>query len=75
HRIRFKRHPSIIDRSGISQPGKIVDKFIGDPFLYNFFIRSQASYSCPSRYIGLKNETNHTVDDLQNIANLASSGF
>ncbi|CAH7688902.1 hypothetical protein BY996DRAFT_4591255, partial [Phakopsora pachyrhizi] len=75
HRIRFKRHPSNIDRSGISQPGKIVDKFIGDPFLYNFFIQSQASYSCPSGYIVLKDETNHTVDDLQNIANLASSGF
>ncbi|CAH7688284.1 expressed protein [Phakopsora pachyrhizi] len=26
-------------------------------------------------YIVLKDETNHTVDDLQNIANLASSGF
>ncbi|CAH7683622.1 expressed protein, partial [Phakopsora pachyrhizi] len=46
-----------------------------DPFLYNFFIQSQASYSCLSRYIVLKDETNHTVDDLQNIANLASSGF
>ncbi|CAH7668134.1 expressed protein, partial [Phakopsora pachyrhizi] len=67
--------PSDTDRSGISQPGTIVDKFIGDPFLYNFFIQSQASYSFPSRYIVLKDETNHTVDDLQNIANLASSGF
>ncbi|CAH7685076.1 expressed protein, partial [Phakopsora pachyrhizi] len=53
--------------------GTIVDKLIGDPFLYNFFIQSQASYSCLSRYIVLKDETNHTVDDLQNIANLASS--
>ncbi|CAH7682258.1 hypothetical protein PPACK8108_LOCUS15064, partial [Phakopsora pachyrhizi] len=38
----------------ISQPGTIVDKFTGDPFLYNFFIQSQASLigtSCPSRYI------------------------
>ncbi|KAI8460277.1 hypothetical protein BY996DRAFT_4574891, partial [Phakopsora pachyrhizi] len=70
HRIRFKRHPSDTDRSGISQPGTIVDKLIGDPFLYNFFIQSQASYSCLSRYIVLKDETNHT-----NIANLASSGF
>ncbi|KAI8451513.1 hypothetical protein BY996DRAFT_6559820 [Phakopsora pachyrhizi] len=60
HRIRFKRHPSDTDRN---------------PFLYNFFIQSQASYSCLSRYIVLKDETNHTVDDLQNIANLASSGF
>ncbi|KAI8452055.1 hypothetical protein BY996DRAFT_4585051, partial [Phakopsora pachyrhizi] len=75
HRIRFKRHPSDTDRSDISQPGTIVDKLIGDPFLYNFFIQSQASYSCLSRYIVLKDETNHTVDDLQNIANLASSGF
>ncbi|CAH7686507.1 hypothetical protein PPACK8108_LOCUS21162 [Phakopsora pachyrhizi] len=56
----FKRHPSDTDRN---------------PFLYNFFIQSQASYSCLSRYIVLKDETNHTVDDLQNIANLASSGF
>ncbi|KAI8442870.1 hypothetical protein BY996DRAFT_4605040, partial [Phakopsora pachyrhizi] len=63
------------DRSGIFQPGTIVDKLIGDPFLYNFFIQSQAIYSCLSRYIVLKDETNHTVDDLQNIANLASSGF
>ncbi|CAH7690639.1 hypothetical protein PPACK8108_LOCUS26049, partial [Phakopsora pachyrhizi] len=69
HRIRFKRHPSDTDRSGISQPGTIVDKLIGDPFIYNFFIQSQASYSF------LKDETNHTVDDLQNIANLASSVF
>ncbi|CAH7676272.1 expressed protein, partial [Phakopsora pachyrhizi] len=53
----FKRHPSDTDRSGISQPGTIVDKFIGDPFLYSFFIQSQASYSCPSRYIVLKDET------------------
>ncbi|CAH7690473.1 Piwi domain-domain-containing protein [Phakopsora pachyrhizi] len=77
-KIRFERHPSDTDRSGVSQPGTIVDKFIGDPFLYNFFIQSQASLigtSCPSRYIVLKDETNHTVDDLQNIANLVSSGF
>ncbi|KAI8452536.1 hypothetical protein BY996DRAFT_4555435, partial [Phakopsora pachyrhizi] len=78
HRIRFESHPSDTDRSGISQPGTIVDKFIGGPFLYNFFIQSQASLmgtSCPSRYIVLKYETNHIVDDLQNIANLVSSGF
>ncbi|KAI8456187.1 hypothetical protein BY996DRAFT_4579928, partial [Phakopsora pachyrhizi] len=75
HRIRFKCHPSDTDRSGISQPGTIVDKFIGDLFLYKFFIQSQASYSCPSRYIVLKDETSHTVDYLQNIANIASSVF
>ncbi|CAH7667510.1 Piwi domain-domain-containing protein [Phakopsora pachyrhizi] len=78
YQIRFERHPSDTDRSGISQPGTIVDKFIGNPFLYNFFIQSQASLigtSCPSRYLVLKDETNHTVDDLQNIANLVSSGF
>ncbi|CAH7676321.1 hypothetical protein PPACK8108_LOCUS11440, partial [Phakopsora pachyrhizi] len=62
----FERYPSDTDRSGISQPGTIVDKFIGDPFLYNFFIQSQEI---------LKDEINHTVDDLQNIANLISSGF
>ncbi|KAI8448647.1 Piwi domain-containing protein, partial [Phakopsora pachyrhizi] len=78
HRIRFEPHPSDTDRSGISQPGTIVDKIIGDLFLYNFFIQSQASLigtSCTSRYIVLKDEINHTVDDLQNIANLVSSGF
>ncbi|CAH7666222.1 Piwi domain-containing protein, partial [Phakopsora pachyrhizi] len=78
HRIRFECHPSDTDRSGISQPGTIADKFIRDPFLYNFFIQSQASFIgtlCPSRYTALKDETNHTVDDLQNIANLVSSGF
>ncbi|CAH7671394.1 Piwi domain-domain-containing protein, partial [Phakopsora pachyrhizi] len=76
--IRFELHPSDTDRSGISQPGTIVDKFIGDPFLYNCFIQSQASLigtSCPSRYIVLKDEINNTVDDLQKIANLVSSGF
>ncbi|CAH7681709.1 hypothetical protein PPACK8108_LOCUS14351 [Phakopsora pachyrhizi] len=67
--------PSDTDRSGISQQGTIVDKFIGYPLLYKFFFQSQASYSCPSRYIVLKDETNHTFDDLQNIANLASSEF
>ncbi|KAI8454525.1 Piwi domain-containing protein, partial [Phakopsora pachyrhizi] len=78
HRIRFECHLSDTDRSGISQPGTIVDKFIGDSFIYNFFIQSQTSLigtSCPSRYIVLKDEINHTVDDLQNIANLVSSGF
>ncbi|KAI8455542.1 hypothetical protein BY996DRAFT_4580701, partial [Phakopsora pachyrhizi] len=66
------------DRSGISQQGTIVDKLIGNPFLYYFFIQSQASLkgtSCPSRCIVLKDETNHTVDGFQNIANLVSSGF
>ncbi|KAI8458311.1 hypothetical protein BY996DRAFT_6410998 [Phakopsora pachyrhizi] len=29
--------------SGISQPGTIVDKVIGDPFLYNLLFQSQAS--------------------------------
>ncbi|KAI8446541.1 Piwi domain-containing protein, partial [Phakopsora pachyrhizi] len=78
HRIRFERHPSDTDRSGISQPGTIVDKLIGDLFLYNFFIQSQASLigtSCPCRYIVLKDDTNHTVDDFQNITNLVCSGF
>ncbi|CAH7680943.1 hypothetical protein PPACK8108_LOCUS13473, partial [Phakopsora pachyrhizi] len=58
-------HPSDADRSGISQPGTIVDK-------------SQASLkgtSCTTRYIVLKDETNHIVDDLQNITNVVSSGF
>ncbi|CAH7666527.1 hypothetical protein BY996DRAFT_4531561, partial [Phakopsora pachyrhizi] len=56
----------------------IVDKVIGDSFLYNFFFQSQSSLkyaSCTTRYIALKDETNHTVDDLQKIANLVSSGF
>ncbi|KAI8444081.1 Piwi domain-containing protein, partial [Phakopsora pachyrhizi] len=78
HRIRFEHHPSDADRSGISQPGAIVDKVIGDPFLYNFFFQSQPSLkgtSCLTRYIVLKDETNHTVDDLQNIANFVSYGF
>ncbi|CAH7681386.1 Piwi domain-domain-containing protein, partial [Phakopsora pachyrhizi] len=76
--IRFEHHPSDADRSGISQPGAIVDKVIGDPFLYNFFFQSQPSLkgtSCLTRYIVLKDETNHTVDDLQNIANFVSYGF
>ncbi|CAH7685977.1 hypothetical protein BY996DRAFT_4588340, partial [Phakopsora pachyrhizi] len=78
HRIRFECHPNGSDRSGLSQLGTIVDKVIGDPFLYNFFFQSQASLegtSCPTRYIALKDETNHTVDDLQNIANIICSRF
>ncbi|CAH7667660.1 hypothetical protein BY996DRAFT_4569826, partial [Phakopsora pachyrhizi] len=77
HMIRFEWHPSDADRSGISQPGTIVDKVIGDPFFYNFFFQSQDGLkgtSCPTRYIALKDEINCTVDDLQNIANLVSSG-
>ncbi|KAI8448585.1 hypothetical protein BY996DRAFT_4548589, partial [Phakopsora pachyrhizi] len=58
HRVRFECQPNDADRSGISQPGTIVDKVIGDPFLYNCF---------------LKVETNHTVDDPQNIANSVCS--
>ncbi|CAH7685334.1 hypothetical protein PPACK8108_LOCUS19834, partial [Phakopsora pachyrhizi] len=60
----FECHPNDADRSGISQPGTIVDKVIGDPFLYNLLFQSQAI---------LKDETNHTVDDPQNIANSVCS--
>ncbi|CAH7667090.1 hypothetical protein BY996DRAFT_4544382, partial [Phakopsora pachyrhizi] len=76
HRVRFERHPNDADRSGISQAGKIVDKVIGDSFLYNLLFQSQANLngtSCPTRYLVLKNETNHTVDDPQNIANSVCS--
>ncbi|KAI8442926.1 Piwi domain-containing protein, partial [Phakopsora pachyrhizi] len=78
HRKRFEHHPNCADRSGLSQPGTIVDKFIGDPFPYNLFFQSQVSLKgtyCPTRYIVLKDDTNHTVDDLQNIANIICSGF
>ncbi|CAH7689627.1 hypothetical protein BY996DRAFT_4560087, partial [Phakopsora pachyrhizi] len=78
HRIRFVPHPDDADKSGNSQLGTIVDKLIGDPFLYNFFLQSQAGLKgiyCPTRYIVLKDETNHTVDDLQYIANSVCSGF
>ncbi|CAH7686405.1 Piwi domain-containing protein, partial [Phakopsora pachyrhizi] len=78
HRIMFEPHPNGADRSGLSQPGTIVDKVIGDPFFYSVLFQSQASLkgtSCPTRYIALKDETNHTVDDLQNIANIICSGF
>ncbi|CAH7672986.1 hypothetical protein PPACK8108_LOCUS7845, partial [Phakopsora pachyrhizi] len=54
HRIRFEPHPDDADRSGNYQPGTIVDKVLGDPFLYNFFLQSQAGVkgtSCPTRYI------------------------
>ncbi|KAI8442863.1 ribonuclease H-like domain-containing protein [Phakopsora pachyrhizi] len=78
HRIRFEPHPDDADRSGNSQPGTIVDKVIGDPFLYDFFLQSQSGLkgtSRPTRYVVLKDETNHTVDDLQNIVNSICSGF
>ncbi|CAH7670494.1 hypothetical protein BY996DRAFT_4561105, partial [Phakopsora pachyrhizi] len=72
HRDRFKCHRNDANRSGIYQPGSIVDKVIGDPFLYNSLFQSQASLngtSCPIRYLDHKDETNHAVDDPQNIAN------
>ncbi|CAH7688477.1 hypothetical protein BY996DRAFT_4574515, partial [Phakopsora pachyrhizi] len=65
-------------QSGNFQPGTIIDKVIRDPFLYNFFLQFQAGLkgtSCPTRYVVLKYETNHTVNDLQNIANSTCSGF
>ncbi|CAH7669753.1 hypothetical protein BY996DRAFT_4591459, partial [Phakopsora pachyrhizi] len=76
HRVRFEYHPNDADRSGISQPGRIVDKVIRDPFLYNLLFQSQASLnhtSCCTRYLAQKDENNHTVDDHQNIANSVCS--
>ncbi|CAH7677406.1 hypothetical protein BY996DRAFT_4565219, partial [Phakopsora pachyrhizi] len=74
HRVRFESHPNA-DRSGISQPGTIVDKVIGDPFLYNLLLQSQASLngtSCHTRKI-LKDENNHTADDPHNITSSVCS--
>ncbi|CAH7668870.1 hypothetical protein BY996DRAFT_4544237, partial [Phakopsora pachyrhizi] len=54
----------------------IVDQVIGDPFLYNLLFQSQASLngtSCCTRYLALKDETNHIVDDPQNITNTVCS--
>ncbi|CAH7676219.1 hypothetical protein PPACK8108_LOCUS11331, partial [Phakopsora pachyrhizi] len=76
HRVRFECHPNDADRSGISQLGIIVDKVIGDPFLYNLLFQSQASLngtSCYIRYLDLKDETNHAVQDPQNISNSVCS--
>ncbi|CAH7666117.1 hypothetical protein PPACK8108_LOCUS438, partial [Phakopsora pachyrhizi] len=76
HRVRFECHPNDTNRSGISQLGTTVDKVIGDPFLYNLLFQSQASLngtSCCTRYLVLKDETNHTVEDPQNIANSVCS--
>ncbi|CAH7690777.1 Piwi domain-containing protein, partial [Phakopsora pachyrhizi] len=78
HRIRFEPHPDDADRSGYSKPGTILDKVIEDPFLYNFFLQSQAGLkgtSCPTRFIVLKDETNQKLNDLQNITNSVCSGF
>ncbi|CAH7690479.1 hypothetical protein PPACK8108_LOCUS25834 [Phakopsora pachyrhizi] len=64
-RIRFEPHPNGADRSGLSQPGTVIDK-------------SQVSLkgtSGPTRFVVLKDEANHTVDDFQNIANIICSGF
>ncbi|CAH7681394.1 hypothetical protein PPACK8108_LOCUS13990, partial [Phakopsora pachyrhizi] len=71
HRVRCECHPNDADRLGISQPGTIVDKVIGDPFLYNLLFQSQASLKGTSCF--LKDETNHTVDDPQKIANSVCS--
>ncbi|CAH7686724.1 hypothetical protein BY996DRAFT_4584132 [Phakopsora pachyrhizi] len=76
HRIRFERDPDDADRSNNFQPGTIIDKVIRDPFIYNLLFQSQASFnstSYPTRYIVQKDETNHTVDDPQNIANSVCS--
>ncbi|CAH7688410.1 hypothetical protein PPACK8108_LOCUS23377, partial [Phakopsora pachyrhizi] len=76
HRVRFECDTNDADRSGISQPDMILDKVIGDPFLYNLLFQFQASLnvtSCCTRCLALKDETNHTVDDPQNIANLVCS--
>ncbi|CAH7685589.1 hypothetical protein BY996DRAFT_4573694, partial [Phakopsora pachyrhizi] len=76
HRVRLECHPNDADRSGISQLGMIVDKVIGDPFLYNLLFQSQASLngtSCCIRYLDLKDETNHAVQDHQNISNSVCS--
>ncbi|CAH7667223.1 hypothetical protein PPACK8108_LOCUS1622, partial [Phakopsora pachyrhizi] len=76
HRVRFECHPNDSDRPGISQPGMIVDKVIGDQFLYNLLFQSQASLNgtyCCTRYLALKDETNHTIDNPQNIANSVCS--
>ncbi|CAH7666806.1 hypothetical protein BY996DRAFT_4585482, partial [Phakopsora pachyrhizi] len=76
HRDRFKCHPNDANRSGISQPVTIVDRVIGDPFLYNSLFQSQASLngtSCHIRYLDMKDETNHPADDPQNIANSVCS--
>ncbi|CAH7667424.1 hypothetical protein PPACK8108_LOCUS1824 [Phakopsora pachyrhizi] len=65
HRIRFEPLPDDADRSGNSQQGSIVEK-------------SQAGVkgtSCPIRYILLHDETNYTVNNLQNIAYSLCSGF
>ncbi|CAH7671594.1 Piwi domain-containing protein, partial [Phakopsora pachyrhizi] len=78
HWIRFEPLPDNADRLGNFQPGTIVDKVIGDPFLYNFILQSQAGLkgtSCLTRYVVLKDETNHNFNDLQNIANSVCSGF
>ncbi|CAH7665957.1 hypothetical protein BY996DRAFT_4587153, partial [Phakopsora pachyrhizi] len=78
HRISFGHDPDDADRSENFQPGTIIDKVIRHPFLYNFFLDSQDGLkgtSCPTRYIVLKDETHHTVNDLQNIANSACSGL
>ncbi|CAH7680689.1 hypothetical protein PPACK8108_LOCUS13376, partial [Phakopsora pachyrhizi] len=76
HRDSFECHSNNADRSVISQPGTILDKVIGDPFLYNLLFQSQASLnstSYPTGYIVQKYETNHAVDDPQNIANSVCS--
>ncbi|CAH7669113.1 hypothetical protein BY996DRAFT_4578811, partial [Phakopsora pachyrhizi] len=78
HRDRFECHPNDADRSGISQPGTVVDMVIGDPLLYNLLFQSQASLnstSYPTRFVVQKDETNKTFDDPQNIANSIYSAF
>ncbi|CAH7681047.1 hypothetical protein BY996DRAFT_4556514, partial [Phakopsora pachyrhizi] len=76
YRDRFECHSNDADRSGISQPGTIVDKVIGDPFLYNLLFQSKASLNSTSyhtRNVVQNDETNHIVDDPQNIANSVCS--
>ncbi|CAH7672774.1 hypothetical protein PPACK8108_LOCUS7606, partial [Phakopsora pachyrhizi] len=57
----FECHPNDADRSGISQAGTIVDKVIGDPFLYNLLFQSQASLNGTSCFCSASQRATKSV--------------
>lgn len=78
HRIRFAPQQHEQDRSGNARAGTIVDQVIGDPHLFDFFCQSQAGVlgtSRPCRYCVLKDESEFSVDDLQELVNSVCSSY
>ncbi|EGG04902.1 uncharacterized protein MELLADRAFT_88455 [Melampsora larici-populina 98AG31] len=78
HRIRFLAQQHDQDRSGNARAGTVVDQEIGDPHIFDFFCQSQAGLlgtSKPCRYCVLKDESDFSVDELQELVNSVCSSY